>query len=231
MAVIIDFKEVLKDWESPLSNSVLKSQYMQKLLTVTHKDYKRTAVRPDKSDIFRAFRLTKFKDVRVVIIGQEPYPNRRATGLAFGNEFATAGTTLSPALDKIEGCIERTCYEDLNLNFDPTLVSWGQQGVLLLNSALTVENGKPGSHLARWRKFIRKVVEAVSEEKAGVCFLLLGAQAKMFRSYINNRKHYVFDYAHPGFAAINGQEWNCPHFKSINEVIELQNGKEYCIKW
>lgn len=231
MAVKIDFKEVLKDWESPLSTRVLQSPYMQKLLTVTHRDYKNSTIRPDKVDIFRAFRLTQFKDVRVVIIGQDPYPNAKATGLAFGNDYERSGATLSPSLEKIRKCVEDTCYDGLCLDFDPSLVSWGQQGVLLLNSSLTVENGKSGIHYARWRKFIRNVIQAVDAEKTGVCFLFLGAQAKLMSSFVDKRRNYVFEFVHPAFSARRSEDWNCPHFNNINKIIEGQNGKEFRIKW
>lgn len=231
VAVKIDFKEVLRDWESPLNTRVLQSEYMQKLLLVTHKDYKRTVVRPDKVDIFRAFRLTSFKDTRVVIVGQDPYPSKKATGLAFGNDYDRSGPSLAPSLEMIRQCVEKTCYDGLHLDFDPSLVTWGKQGVLLLNSSLTVEDGKIGTHYARWRKFMRIIIQTLNEEKTGICFLFLGAQAKMLMPYVDKKRNYVFDYVHPAYAARNNTEWNCPYFSKINEIIEEQNGKEFCIKW
>src|SRR5690606_1930432 len=123
----------------PLKESLLETNYMERLLLLTNQSYKQAIVRPSKKDIFRAFKLTPYEETRVVIIGQDPYPSKRATGLAFGNEEEDAQFGLSPSLRLISECIEKQFYEGLKLDFDPTLVNWGKQGVLLLNSALTVE--------------------------------------------------------------------------------------------
>lgn len=231
MALKIDFTEVLKTWEPPLRDVVLNTKYMERLLWVTKKSYENMTVHPLKEDIFRAFRLTPYEDVRVVIVGQDPYPNKRASGLAFGNEEEFAQFKLSPSLEKIHSCIERTVYKGLKLDFDPTLVNWGQQGVLLLNSALTVEEGKVGSHSVRWRKFVRDVIKTINDNKSGVFFLFLGAVAKEFMPYVNPRTNYAYSYFHPAFACRQNIDWNCPYFNIINKEIAMQNGKEYCIKW
>lgn len=227
----INFKEVFKTWEPPLKKRLLETNYMERLLTVTNDSYKQEVVRPAKLDIFRAFKLTSYEDTRVVILGQDPYPSKKATGLAFGNEEKDAQFRLSPSLQLIADCVERDFHEGINLNFDPTLVSWGKQGVLLLNSALTVEQGKVGSHTMRWKRFIREVFRMLCRNKPGTIFLLLGAQAKEFRMFIDEKQCHVLSYVHPAWSARQGTDWNCPHFKKINEIIESQNGKEYCIKW
>jgi len=227
----IDFKEVLGDWALPLDNHLLKSSYMKMLLTATHNDYKNGDIRPAKADIFRAFKLTSFKDTRIVIIGQDPYPNIRASGIAFGNEYDRCGSTLSPSLDRIKDCVEKTVYDGLLLDFDPTLVSWAKQGVLLLNSALTVRDKEVGSHKARWRKFIRETISAINREKTGVIFMFWGAQANEFSMYVNKTKNFSMIYCHPAYAARQNIEWSCNHFAEANRIIELQNGKDYRIKW
>jgi uracil-DNA glycosylase len=229
--VKVNYKELLKDWEAPLHDRVLDSAYMDRLLYTTLKSYKLGTVYPAKEDIFRPFKITSFKDTRVVIIGQDPYSDGKATGLAFGNEEEDAQFKMSPPLEKIYSCIERTVYNGMKLDFDPTLESWAHQGVLLLNSAMTVEKGKVGSHVSRWRRFIREVIQTIDEEKVGVCFLFLGAQAKMYMDYVNTKRHYVFSYMHPTVASKQDIDWNCPYFKEINNIIELQNGREFCIEW
>lgn len=227
--VSIDYKELFKDWEPVLRKSVLETPYMNMLIRKIHYEYKYKVTYPEKKDIFRAFKLTSFDETRVVILGQDPYPSKRATGIAFGNDEQMGN--MSPSLEKIYDCIENTVKDGLNLNFDPTLVNWGQQGVLLLNSALSVRKGEPGSHTLYWKKFIQGTLEEISNRKTGVCFLLLGAQAKSFRPFINESNNYVFSYVHPAFSARQGTDWNCPYFRKINEVIEHQNGKEFCIDW
>lgn len=229
--VKLDYKRVFKDWEPFLRDSLLETPYMDKLITRIQEDYKSNTIRPAKSDIFRAFKVTSFADTRVVILGQDPYPNKRANGLAFGNEEEDTFVSYSPSLDKIYKCVEKTVYGGLKLDFDPTLVSWAQQGVLLLNSALTVVDGTAGSRTKWWRAFIRETILALNENKTGLIFVLLGGQARLFEPFINKKAHHVLTYVHPAWSARNGTDWNCPHFVKINQIIEEQNGKEFKIKW
>lgn len=232
MAVVVNYKELLKDWEPVLRDSVLSTSKMRMTIRYLHSQYKHQKVYPVKQDIFRAFKLTSFDDTRVVILGQDPYPNKRASGLAFGNDEDVLGPEpLSPSLQKIESCIERSIYDGLKLDFDPSLVSWAKQGVLLLNSALTVRQGEIGSHSIYWRHFVKSVLNEISNRKTGVVFLLLGTVASSFEDSINANNNYVLKYVHPAFSARRGEDWNCPHFQTINNIIENQNGKEYCIKW
>lgn len=231
MAVKIDFKEVLKDWEPILRNSVLNTPSTNFTINFVHTEYKHKSVFPNKKDIFRAFKLTSFNDVRVIIVGQDPYPNKRATGVAFGNEEEDSLSMLSPSLEKIRDCVETTVYDGLRLDFDPTLVSWAKQGVLLLNSALTVREGEPGSHTLQWRGFIKGVLREISANKTGVVFLLLGSTAFSFAGDIDKKNNHVFKYYHPAFSARRNEDWKCPFFVEINKIIKNQNGEEYCIKW
>jgi uracil-DNA glycosylase len=226
----IDYTALLKDWEPILREPVLNTASMRLLIKKLQVEYRTKTIYPVKPDIFRAFKLTSFDDTRVVILGQDPYPNSKASGIAFGNDLVL-GHHPSPSLRLIEECIEREFYNGLNLNFDHSLVSWAKQGVLLLNSALTVVKGQPNSHALYWRNFIGGVLKEISESKTGVVFLLLGGPASSFSKYINTDNNYVFKYVHPAYSARRGEDWHCPFFKKINELIEHQNGKEYEIKW
>lgn len=228
----IDYSELLKDWEPLLRDSLLGSEYMQRLIEFIHNQYKQHVVYPKKIDIFRAFKITPLKDVRVVILGQDPYPDGKATGLAFGNEEeAILKKGVSPSLKKISDCIEKTQYGGLNLTFDPTLEHWAKQGVLLLNTALTVRAGDIGSHSMYWRRFIKNVLATLSREKPGLIYLLLGGVAHSFEPSISPVTSTIFKYHHPAFAARQGTDWDCPYFAEINKLIESQNGKEDCIRW
>ncbi len=228
--VKIDYSELLKDWEPLLRDSVLDTVSMRLLIKKLQVEYKTKTIYPVKQDIFRAFKLTSFDETRVVILGQDPYPNKRASGLAFGNDLEIAQVP-SPSLRLIESCIERSTYDGLNLNFDHSMVSWAKQGVLLLNSALTVVAGQPNSHALYWRNFIGGVLREISNNKTGVVFLMLGGPAGSFSKYINTSTNYVFKYVHPDYNARRGEEWDCPFFVKINELLEHQNGKEFKIKW
>lgn len=229
----LDYKEVLRDWEPLLSKGLLSSEYMDKLIEFMDTQYRLHEVYPPKKDVFRAFRATPLKDVRVVILGQDPYPDGRATGLAFGNEEEDIimRRGMSPSLQKIADCIERTQYDGLNLGFDPTLEHWAGQGVLLLNSALTIRSGSIGSHSMYWNRFIRNVLTYLSRYNPGCTYLLLGGVARTFTDCIAPKANTIFKYHHPAFSARQGIDWNCPYFTEINKLIELQNGKEFCIKW
>ena len=206
---------------------------MYSLIDFLERNYAAKTLYPKQPDVFRAFRMTQFKNTRVVIIGQDPYSDGRATGLAFANEDdrALIQGDFSPSLKKIQTCIEQLVYKGLNLDFDPSLVSWANQGVLLLNSALTVEKGVVGGHTKYWNTFLREMLKTLSDTKTGVCYLFLGSQANVLSRYVNEKSNYVFKFHHPAFSARINQPWNCPYFNAINDIIEKQNGKEFRIKW
>lgn len=228
--VKINYVELLKDWEPILREPVLELNTTRMLIRYLQTQYKNEKVYPTKQDMFRAFKLTSFDETRVVILGQDPYPNHRATGLAFGNDLEMCQIP-SPSLRLMQECIERDFYDGLKLDFDYSLVSWAKQGVLLLNTALTVRKGEPGSHSPYWRRFISNTLEAISNNKTGIVFLLLGGPAASFSNSINANNNFVLKYHHPAYSARRNEDWNCPHFKEINSILENQNGKEFCIKW
>lgn len=228
--VRINYSELLQDWEPILREPVLELPTTKMMIKYLQLQYKRGDVFPLKQDMFRAFKLTSFDETRVVILGQDPYPSKRATGLAFGNDLEECETP-SPSLRLMQDCIERDFYDGLNLNFDHSLVSWAKQGVLLLNTALTVRKGEPASHAVYWRRFILETLRTISSNKTGVVFLLLGSPAASFSSSIDESNNFVLKYCHPAYAARRREDWNCPHFKEINRILENQNGSEFKIKW
>lgn len=230
----LDYKEVFGDWYYIMKERLFAEDdiYMSRLIDYMDKEYKFYNMSPpNKRDVFRAFQTTSYKKLKVVIVGQDPYPDGKGTGLAFGNNLKLGETKLSPSLHVMQQCIEKTIYKGLNLNFDPSLISWAQQGVLLLNSALTCRQGEVGSHSKYWRLFTKRTLQSLNESNVGICYLFLGAEAGVFAKNIDDKKNFVFRYHHPAFSARNGQEWNCPYFNIINDRIEAQNGKEFRIKW
>lgn len=181
---------------------------------------------PSGSFIFNAFNLTPFDEVKVVILGQDPY---HGAGQAHGLCFSVAdGVKPPPSLQNIFKEINQT----IGTSFPQSgnLERWAKQGVLLLNALLTVRANQPASHHQKgWEQFTNKVIENISKEKTGVVFLLWGRYAQDKESLIDNSKHFVLKAAHPSpFSAYNGF-FGCNHFVKTNELLH-QQGKEI-IKW
>ena len=169
---------------------------------------------PNKQYLFKAFRLTSFSNVRVIILGHEPYPSDKATGLAFANPLSD--TTMSPALARI-----RSNTPSLGISTNVDLEKWASQGVLLLNTTLTVEEGNPGSHVDLWAPFASKMLELISENHSGLIFLLWEGNAKELKKHINLKLHYV----------IEVKDITPAVFDTANDILLKNNGVEYLIHW
>jgi uracil-DNA glycosylase len=174
---------------------------------------------PKKENIFNAFTLTPFEDIKVVILGQDPY---HGEGQAHGLSFSVpVGTRLPPSLKNIY----KEISTDLGLEFgnNGCLESWARQGVFLLNSVLTVESGKPASHAKiGWETFTDEVIRKISEHKNGVIFLLWGNFARSKKSLIDTKKHTVLESPHPSpFSAYSGF-FGSKHFSKANEKLKMQ---------
>ena len=226
----VDYNQLLgKSWAGVLE-PLLTSPYMSDLMSFLHESYKIQNVRPNKREVFDAFKFTPFTDVRVVIIGKEPYQNFKSMGLAFGN-LDKIGKEFSPELLKIFDVIEKTIYNGLRIYSDPSLSYWAYQDVMMLNSALTVEVGEDGSHLKYWRNFIREFVKITNEWKTGLIYCLWGEEAQYFKQYINTDKNYVLECEHPSTAVAENRDWDCNHFVEINEILNKLNGDSEEIDW
>lgn len=162
---------------------------------------------PNPSSVFKAFKDCDYNDLKVVILGQDPYPqNGVATGVAFANSKNTLIKDWSPSL-KVLYASAINYSEDLPLSDSvfPTLDLWSKQGVLLLNSALTVEVDNPGSHTLLWRDFIKNFLINLSQEKECLVYALLGINAKSFKDYINENSNDILYYPHPSYCSRNKQ--------------------------
>lgn len=181
---------------------------------------------PPLKTIFKTFEDCKFDDIKVVVLGQDPYPQLGvANGVAFCCELPGK---VQPSLKYILGAVNRTVYgvdnvEDLN----PSLKHWTEQGVLLLNTSLTCEIGKPTSHYEIWKEFITYVIDILNTRKDKLVFLLLGKRAQEFEDLIDEEKHFIVKASHPASAAYAHQRmWDC--LDCFNKVNELLTEK---IKW
>lgn len=182
---------------------------------------------PVKEDVFKAFQLCSLKDCKVVFIGQDPYPQKGvATGILFGNKVTTEEKNLSPSLQIIrEASIDFTRTHNLPIVFDITLESWAKQGILMLNSALTVEINKIGSHTQLWRPFISRFIKELSSY-GNYLFVLFGQQAQTFEPYINKNYSHIIKENHPAFYARSNKVMPSNVFYDINKYLRIQNEKE-----
>lgn len=189
---------------------------------------KSAAIYPSSSEVFRCFSETPFAEVKVVILGLSPYFTKNtADGLAFSSKYSIGlGKRMPPSLVNIMGAVERDCYKGLLLDKNPDLTRWAKQGVLLLNTALTTEEGSADSHLTLWKNFTKEVLKALSEYNTGIIYCLWGAKAKEFKKYINPKYNYILECSHPASAAYNNCVWECNHFSEINKILKQNNNEE-----
>ncbi len=203
------------------------NEYFVKLTEFVKSDYAKNTVYPPPGFIFRAFELTPFGKVKVVILGQDPYhgPNQ-ANGLAFS---VAKGVRLPPSLMNIYKEIESDIGKKTSNN-EGELESWAKQGVLLLNATLTVRANSAGSHQNKgWESFTDAVVRILSEKKEGLAFVLWGNYAQKKGSIIDESKHLVLRSAHPSPLSAHNGFFGSKPFSQTNEYLIL-NDKEP-IEW
>jgi uracil-DNA glycosylase len=207
--------QIEESWKQELKDEFEKSYFSDLKEFLTEEKNKYT-VFPPGGLIFHAFRLTPFYDVRVVILGQDPYHGPgQAHGLCFS---VPQGAAVPPSLVNIFKEIE----SDLGLPIPHSgnLEKWARQGVLLLNATLTVRANQPGSHQRKgWETFTNAVIQRISQKRAGIIFLLWGKFAQEKETLIDPNRHYILKAAHPSpFAAYNGF-MGCRHFSKTNDIL------------
>lgn len=211
----------------PQVDELFQSDFMQQLETFLH--YQKKAgkvILPQPNNRFKAFELTPFDAVKVVILGQDPY---HGEGQAMGLSFSVPdGVKTPPSLKNIY--LELESDLGIPVSNSGNLEHWAKQGVLLLNSVLTVEKNAPSSHSkSNWVNFTDGVIEVISREKTAVVFLLWGAYAQQKSALIDKDKHLVLTAAHPSpFSAYKGF-FGCKHFSQANDYLEMHNLK--AINW
>ena len=179
---------------------------------------------PDYKNIFKAFNKCPYKELKLIILGQDPYPQKGiATGLAFANFNSTSEEQLSPSLQVIKESIINYEIPHNLITFAPELEEWAEQGVLLLNTALTCEVNKPGSHSLLWRPFICKLIKNICDYNSSIVWLLLGNSAQSFKPYINKHQ-YIIEANHPSFYARNHKKLPYHIWWDINKILIGLNG-------
>jgi len=205
-----------KSWKDKLAHE-FEAEYFKELAAKVRAAYLKSVVYPPPKLVFNAFDLCPFDQVKVVIIGQDPYhgPNQ-AHGLCFSVQ---EGIAIPPSLRNIY----KEIHDDLGKNMPPSgnLDHWARQGVLLLNATLTVEKGQAGSHQGwGWERFTDAAIKKVSDEKVGVVFMLWGRYAQNKAVLIDETKHLILRAAHPSpLSAYNGW-FGSKHFSQANAYLE-----------
>ncbi len=214
-------------WHDVIGEEKQKDYFQQILQFVAERRAAGNVIYPQQHDVFNAFRFTPFDEIKVVILGQDPYhgPNQ-AHGLSFS---VLPGVKPPPSLVNI--------YKELASDIDgfqiPShgyLASWATQGVLLLNTVLTVEAGQAHSHSKiGWEIFTDRVIEVINQHREGVVFLLWGSPAQKKGQFIDRQKHHVLTSVHPSPLSAHRGFFGCQHFSKANDLI-AQQGKQ-TIDW
>ena len=207
------------DWRTFLKEE-LDSDNFQGIISTLQAERNIYTVFPKDNEIFYAFNITSLENMKVVILGQDPYHGKeQAHGLSFS---VPNGVKTPPSLRNIF----KELQTDLNVPVSPNgnLSHWAKQGILLLNTTLTVREKKAGSHQKLgWENFTDKIIEKISKKKEGIIFLLWGAFAQRKSILINAKKHHILTAAHPSpFSAYRGF-FGCKHFSKTNEILIKNN--------
>lgn len=181
--------------------------------------YKTNNIYPSQNNVFRAFHECKYNDCKVVIIGQSPYADKNsANGIAFSNNLDNK--YISPSLKVIMEASGST---------DRTLLSWCKQGVLMVNAALSVVEGKPSSHLLLWRPFMKSFLQNLSQWETGIIYILFGSDARSLKPFINPKLNDILEENHPAFYARKNKEMPSTVFEETNRLLIQKYNQT--IKW
>ena len=204
------------DWDEILKDEFSKEYYL-KLRAFLKSEYKSHCIHPDMYDIFNALKWTSYENTKVVILGQDPYHEvGQAHGLAFSVQ---KGVKIPPSLLNI--------YKELNQDLgcyipnNGYLIPWADQGVLLLNTALTVRAHEANSHQnVGWEIFTDNIIKLLNKREDPAIFVLWGGNARRKKSLIDTSRHYVLESAHPSPLSAYRGFFGCKHFSKINKILQ-----------
>lgn len=219
----MSLEEYFGDWIR-----VINQKELNTVIGTMNRIYSSKKVCPAAENVFRAFDLCPYNELKVVFVGQDPYPQKDvATGILFGNKADVPEDELSPSLKVVKEAAVNFEVPHNSIIFDQTLESWARQGILMINSALTVEMNKVGSHTMLWRPFISSLLKNISETNPGLIYVLFGSQAGTFQPYIKTGT--VIKVPHPAYNARTETKMNPELFTDINR--ELKSKYSTTIKW
>ena len=217
--------EIVNGWKKIIDEGKEKD-YFKKLKSFLLEEYSKNKIYPKKGEIFKCFELTDFEDVKVVILGQDPYHQPfQAHGLCFS---VNKGIKIPPSLVNI--------YKEINNDLGCSipnhgnLTKWASEGVLLLNTIMSVRESSPMSHSNKgWEIFTDRVIKELNDDDTPKVFLLWGAPSRKKKVLLTNTKHLILECAHPSpLSAYNGF-FGCKHFSKVNEFLKSNNRGE--IDW
>ena len=204
------------DWDILLKDE-LKKDYYQKIRMILKSEYSSKTIYPDMYDIFNALKFTSYEDCKVVLLGQDPYHGEgQAHGLAFS---VKPGIKTPPSLVNMYKELKED-IEGFTIPNNGYLTKWAKQGVLLLNTSLTVVANNANSHSGiGWAEFTDNIIKLLNEREKPLVFLLWGNNARRKKAFITNKNHLVLEAAHPSpLSAYNGF-FGCRHFSKTNEFL------------
>ena len=217
-------KVIGNTWDSILQEEYEKD-YFYKLVNFVNKEYEEKTIFPEKKNIFKALALTEYENLKVVILGQDPY---HGIGEAQGLSFSVPNNIkMPPSLRNIF----KELKDDLGIiRTNSDLSDWAREGVLLLNTVLTVEKDKAFSHKNRgWEVFTDEIIKKINEIDRPIVYILWGTPARSKKNLITNKKHYIIESVHPSpLSATNGFFGSKP-FSKTNEFLKKNNIEE--VRW
>lgn len=208
-------------WDNLLAEEMGKPYFLDMLAKID-KEYESKNIYPPRDKVFNSLKSTPYNQIKVVILGQDPYHGKgQAHGLCFS---VNKGITLPPSLKNIY----KEIYSDLGIT-QPNhgyLQTWANQGVLLLNTVLTVEESKPNSHsMLGWQKFTDKIIELANTQEQPIVFMLWGRNAINKSKFIDKSKHLVLTSVHPSPLSAYAGFFGCKHFSKCNDFLIKNNIK------
>ena len=223
--MVVRIMKITNEWQNFIDNEV-SQEYFQNLKSFLLKEYETKKIYPLKKDIFKCFELTDFKDVKVIILGQDPYHQvNQAHGLCFS---VNKGIKVPPSLVNMY----KEIHSDLGISIPShgDLSKWAKEGVLLLNTIMSVEDSKPMAHANKgWEIFTDRVIKLLNDDDNPKVFMLWGSPSRKKKSLITNPKHLILETVHPSpLSAYNGF-FGCGHFSKANEFLKIHGRKE--IDW
>lgn len=217
--------KIENDWKEILEEEIQKDYFIELKKKLTE-EYENFSVYPPKKEIFSAFSLTPYSEVKVVILGQDPYHQKgQAHGLAFS---VNKGIRIPPSLLNMYKELKTDLgFEIPNNGF---LIKWAKQGVLLLNTSLTVRDSQANSHSKfGWQIFTDNIIKKLNEREKPIIFILWGNNAKSKEKFIDTSKHYVLKGVHPSPLSASRGFFGCKHFSKANQILKDNSLEE--IDW
>lgn len=217
-------KYIGNSWDEILEEEY-KKEYFTNLIKFVEEEYKNKTVYPEEKNIFRALKTTDYENLKVVILGQDPYHGEKeANGLAFS---VNRDVKIPPSLRNIFKELEN----DISVKREDTdLIDWAEDGVLLLNTILTVEKDKAFSHQKYgWETFTDAIIKKINEIDRPIVYILWGNAARSKKEYINNPKHFIIESAHPSPLSANRGFFGTKPFSKANKFLKDNGIKE--VEW